>query len=157
MLKRKKRRSREFKDSSRIISIDEAREDRRRKRAAVVDKKSKVQGPKNAMTERRATKKARRKTVYAVAFLIIIGIIGASALNILSVKTNQGKIQKEQDALLKEKAKLEQELQSVESPEYIEQQARQQLKMIRPGELLYVLPEEDKTDPTGSGIIPQND
>lgn len=155
MLKRKRRRSREFKDSNRVISIDEARETRRRKRAMVADKKTKVQGPKNTVTERQATKKARRKTVYAIAFLIVIGIIGASVLNVLSVKSHQGKIEKEQEALLKEKAKLQQELQIVGSPEYIEQQARQQLKMIRPGELLYVLPEEDKTEATGSGIIPE--
>lgn len=156
MLKKKKRRSREFKSSNQVISIEEAREERRRKRTETVEKKNKVRVPKASMTERRAIKKARVRGIYILVILVIIAIIGAAALNVVSVKINQGKVQKEQEALLEEKNRLENELQSIESPEYIEQQARQQLKMIKPGELLYVLPDkENKEDVTGSGIIPE--
>lgn len=154
MFKKKKRRSKEFKNSSQIIDIEDAREQRRRKRVEATDKKSKGRKTKIIMTERRAGKRARRRMVYLIIFLVIIGIIGASAFNIVSLKMNQAKIEKQQEDLLKQKARLENELLEIDSPEYIEQQARQQLKMIKPGELLYVLPDKSKGT-TSTGIIPE--
>lgn len=154
MLNRKKRRSRAFKNSSQIINIEDAREQRKRKRAEAAEKKNKGWKAKNVITERQAGKKARRRMIYLVILLFIISIIGVSAFNIVSLKLNEAKLIQQQEDLLKQKDKLERELNQINSPEYIEQQARQQLKMIKPSELLYVLPDKDK-HPTGSGIIPE--
>ena len=155
MLKRKKRRSREFKNNGRVIDIDEARQRRKQKREEAAEKKYKVRKTKSVMTQRQAGKKARRRMVYFVIFLAILGIIAASVFNIISLKLTEAKTMKEQQALLEQKARLERIYSQVNSPEYIEQQARQQLKMIKPGEILYVLPEKDqKKETTGGGIVP---
>lgn len=156
MLRKKKRRSREFKNNSRVIDIDEARQIRKQKREEVAEKKYRVQKSKSAITQRQAMKKARRRMAYIVIFLAIIGIITVSAFNIISLKLTEARTMKEQQALLEERARLEQIYSRVNSPEYIEQQARQQLKMIKPGEILYILPAPDKDkDTTGGGIIPK--
>lgn len=153
MYTRKMRRSKEFKNSSQVIDIEEAREVRRHKREEAADKKNKGRKSKTVMTERRASKKARRRIVYLIIFLVIIIVIGVSVFNIVSLIINEAKLEKEQEALLQQKARLENELSQIDSLEYIEQQARQQLKMIKPGEILYVLPKINK-ESTNSGIIP---
>lgn len=150
---KKKRRSREFKNNSQVIDIEEARESRKRKREEAAEKKYKPRRTKTAVTERQAGKKARRRMVYFVILLFIFGIIVVSAFNIVSLKLTEARIIKEQQELLDQKAKLEQIYSQVNSPEYIEQQARQQLKMIRPGEILYVLPQKEEKA-TGGGIVP---
>ncbi len=94
--------------------------------------------------------------MYLVIFLAISGIIAASAINIINLKLTEASTLKEQQELLEQKERLERIYSQVNSPEYIEQQARQQLRMIRPGEILYVLPENDKNSKTsGGGIIPK--
>jgi cell division protein FtsB len=154
MLKKKKRRSREFKNSSQIIDIEEARQIRRQKREDASKKKDKERKTKSAVTERQAGKKARRRMVYFVIFLAMVGMIAVSAFNIVSLKLAEARTLKEQQELMEEKARLENIFSQVNSPEYIEQQARQQLKMIRPGEILYVLPENNEKT-TGGGIVPK--
>lgn len=154
MLKRKKRRSREFKSSSQVINIEEARRERKKKRKDAAEKRGKSPKTKQIVTERQAGKKARRRMVYFFIFLFILCIIGVSVFNIVSLKLTEARTMKEQQALLEQKDKLEQIYSQVNSPEYIEQQARQQLRMIKPGEILYVLPDKDGKKDKG-GIIPQ--
>jgi len=48
------------------------------------------------------------------------------------------------EKLQNDKANLQNELKLINTPEYLEQQARLQLKMIKPGELLYVFPATSK-------------
>ena len=154
MLKRKKRRSREFKSSSQVIDIEDARRERKKKRNEAAEKRGKAQKTKQIVTERQAGKKARRRMVYFFIFLFILCLIGVSAFNIISLKLTEAKTIKEQQQLLEQKDKLEKIYSQVNSPEYIEQQARQQLRMIRPGEILYVLPDKDAKKDKG-GIIPE--
>lgn len=157
MLKKKKRRSREFKNNSQVIDIEEARQARKRKREDAAEKKYRVRKTKSVITQRQAGKKARRRMVYLVIFIAILGVIAASAFNIVSLKLTEAKTMKEQQALMEQKEKLERIYSQVNSPEYIEQQARQQLKMIQPGEILYILPEKDKKkEATGGGIVPND-
>ena len=153
MMKKKKRRSREFKNNNQVIDIKEAREIRKRKREQAAEKKYKARKPKRAVTERQAGKKARRRVVYFLIFLFILCVIGVSVFNVISLKITEAKTMKEQQDLMQQKVKLERVYSQVNSPEYIEQQARQQLKMIKPGELLFILPDKEKKT-TGSGIIP---
>jgi cell division protein DivIC len=154
MIKKKRRRSREFKNNKQVIDIEEARQQRKRKRQQAAVKKYKAKKPKSVVTERQAGKKARRRMVYCFIFFAIVCVIAASAFNIISLKLTDAKTVKEHEALLNQKAKLERIYSQVSSPEYIEQQARQQLKMIKPGEILYILPKQDKKT-TDGGIVPK--
>ncbi len=153
MLKKKKRRSREFKTNSQIIDIEEARQERKRRREEAAEKKRRARKTKYVVTERQAGQKTRRRLVYFFIFLFILCVIGVSVLNIFSLWLTETKTMKEHQALLKEKERLVNIYSQVNSPEYIEQQARQQLKMIKPGEILYVLPDKEKKN-NGGGIVP---
>lgn len=153
MLKRKKRRSREFKDSSRVIDMAEAREARKRRREDATEKKSKSKKVKPANTERTTHKSKKGKAFYAVIFLVIITVIGMSAYNMITLKMQEADLKAEQAQLMKKKERLEYDLSQMNSAEYVEQQARQMLKMIKPGEILYILPDHT-TQSTSSGIVP---
>ena len=76
-----------------------------------------------------------------------------SIFNIVSLKWEERQVLAENEALKAEKEKLQQELANVDDPEYIEQEARRQLRLIRPGEILFVLPNEPET-PSGPAILP---
>lgn len=88
--------------------------------------------------------KMRNKKFFVYLGAIMIGIIVVAfyAYNVIAVELYQNQIEAENKALISQKLKLEEELKNVSNPKYIEQQARTQLRMIFPGEILYVLPEK---------------
>jgi len=158
MFKRKKRRSRTFKNNSQVIDLAEARQARKQRREETARKKDKARRPKSAVTVRQAGKKARLRMVYTAIFLVIVGIVAVSAVHIVNLRLTEAKVMKEHQELLAQKEKLEMVYSQVNDPKYIEQQARQQLRMIKPGEILYVLPSKDHNKSqktTGGGIIPK--
>ncbi|MCI5536288.1 MAG: septum formation initiator family protein [Lentihominibacter sp.] len=152
----KKRRSREFRNNSQVIDMDEARKKRQAKRRE-----------EKAREEEKARKYARQHTAGKMAIrrqkrrrkiltgLIIVGIIGAMSLslvNIISLKKEQHDVLAEQEQLKQQKQELQKELENISDSENIEEQARNQLRLIRPGETLYMLPDEitDKDTSTDS-------
>lgn len=98
------------------------------------------------MSREKPKAKNKVKWFYLVALLISLGVVILYAYNVMTVEMNQKQVESEHEALLLEKARLEEELNHVMDPRYIEQQARTQLRMIYPGEILYILPDkpEDK-------------
>lgn len=154
MWKRKKRRSKEYKNNSQIINIEEARQERKRKRDEAA-RKNKRRKAKNTVTQRQAIKKARHRMVYLFITFFIISIAGFLAFNIINLKLTEARVLEEKQELLEQKAMLESIYSQVSSPEYIEQQARYQLKMIKPEEILYILPDKDEYDKKDKGgVIP---
>lgn len=119
------RRTREY-SSSRVIDMEAAREARRK--------------------NRRSTKVFRRRAIYSAVFLVLATVIGLSVFNLISLKISEGKAQKELEKLVRERDRLTEILSHVDSNEYVEQQARQELMMIFPGETLYILTKEAEND-----------
>ena len=144
----KMRRSRSFKkeQENNVINIDEAREQRREKRRLEKEKREEKQSrpEKAAVSQRRRTRERRRNMVYLLIFAIIVGVIVYSIWNLWSLKQLERQAQEELLAKQEEKERLQLELEHVESDASIEQEAREQLHMIRPGETVYILP----TDPS---------
>ncbi len=142
----KRRRSREFKNNQ-VIDIEAARQERReRRKLSVVARPQKRKAPAGKPTRRQVIKSLRRKLVYGMIFVVIALIIGASVYNVISLKMEEAAAEEQLSALEAEKEALEEELSHVGSNDYIEQQAREQLRMIMPGETLYVLREKDKEE-----------
>ncbi|MGI6732311.1 MAG: FtsB family cell division protein [Anaerovoracaceae bacterium] len=153
MFKRKTKRSKKFKSNDQVIDIEVARNERRKKRAAAARKKTKEQKAKTPISNRQAEKRTRRRAVYCLITLFIVVVIGTSVFNIISLKMAEAEMAREQTELLEQKNILEGELEKINSAEYIEQEARHQLRMVKPGEVLYVPPNEDE-ETTRTGIIP---
>ncbi len=142
----KKRRSSQFKDSSQVIDIDEARRKRQEKRKKQ-QRQAKEQEIGRSRTVRASIKAGRRKrkALYAVIILAIIAAIGMSVANIVSLKAEQKEVKEEQKQLLEEKEQLEKQLKQSGKPAYIEDAAREMLRMVNPGETIYIvdLPQEE--------------
>ena len=131
--------------AKKVIDMEAARNERRQKRAfSNANKYQKEKQTKDLISRRRASKIFRRRVVYCSIFLILATVIGLSVYNLISLRLEEAKAEAELEGLLQEKEKLEEQLTHIDSKEYIEQKARQELKMILPGETLYVLMEEDE-------------
>lgn len=77
--------------------------------------------------------------------IIVVAITGAiafSVFNVISLKKEQREMREQQEGLTKEKAQLEKELSEINNPENLEEQARDQLRLIKKGEYLYIFPDE---------------
>jgi len=143
----KKRRSRQFKDSSQVIDIEEAREKRQQKR----EKQQSARAEERAAARKAAGRRHKRNKwgralIYAVIIVLILAVTGASAHRILSLKQQQREAQQQQQALKDQSAELKNELKDVNNPSYIEEQARIQLRLIMPGERIFVFPTEKQSE-----------
>lgn len=96
--------------------------------------------------ERRRRINRNRRIVLAIIAIIIIGFLGLVGNNILALnrlKQEKAEKEKELEKLRYQQEALTEELEQVNSDEYIEQQARSDLHMIRPGETLYIFEDRD--------------
>ena len=91
-------------------------------------------------------KKKRRinpgRLILTVIIVVLIFFAAISVKNIISLHIEKNDLEKENARLEDEKNQLQNELENADDPEYIEEQARQQLRMVMPGEVLYIIEEE---------------
>lgn len=93
---------------------------------------------------RKKIKNIKRKFIYGGTLIVISVVIGISVANIFSLKSENALAAQKLTLLENEKERLAEELLKVDSTEYVEQQAREQLKMVLPGEVLYVLKKDEE-------------
>lgn len=86
--------------------------------------------------------------------LIIIGVLAGllvmvsfSVGNILLLKHDLHVAKKQQEAYQEEKTQLEEDLKEYEDYEFLEEQARNQMRLVMPGETLYIFPEDMTSTP----------
>lgn len=125
MKKRTKGRLQEFQQIDREKDLEEFREERKRS----TKKKKKVRINKV-------------RIVVTVIVVVLIAVVGVSIKNIFDLRAEQKHLRQVNKELASEKVSLQEELKNVNEYDYIEEQARIQLKLIRPGEILYVLDDE---------------
>ncbi len=138
MLKKKRRRSIQFKSENKFANKDEARKKRLEKRESLVEANGGKVKPRKRM---KRTRKAR--LIYSAIIITMIAFVCIAVLSVMSLRVEEQRIMAEREALLSKKERLEYELHQIDSLEYVEQQARQLLKMIKPGEILYILPQKE--------------
>lgn len=100
--------------------------------------------------------KNRRRLLTGLIVVCIIAVVSFSVINIISLKKEQHDVLAQQEQLEKEKKQLQKELDNINDPENLEEQARNQLRLIKPGETLYMFPDEI-TDRTGSADKDEED
>ncbi|MCH3954121.1 MAG: septum formation initiator family protein [Eubacterium sp.] len=91
---------------------------------------------------RRKKKKVRINPSRMVLTLIMVLLLGASGVSVhtvLQLQSEQNRLKSKNTQLKTKRSELQEELKSVNKDSYIEQQARTQLHMIKPGEVVYVL------------------
>ena len=153
MFKQKKRRSREFRENGRATDVEEARRIRREKRQVIIAEKEaaeKAAQEKREISKRVRAKRRKRALVYLGAIAILCAIFAASVWNVVSVTLQYHNVKNEQADLEEQKARLTKELENVDNLEYVEQEARELLRMTKPGEILYILPDKSEKNADGS-------
>ena len=134
-------RSRDFHRNNEVIDFDRAREKRRRARAEKAERV--YQARKEALSQRKAAKKKRRLLIYAAVIVLVVAAISVSAVEIISLEKEKAQLATEQAELKKELEAAKDELANTDDPDYIEQQVREKLNMVYPGEIIYVSPDEE--------------
>ena len=91
-------------------------------------------------------KKRRRKPNKVVLVLVSVIAIGlfASVRNITRLQSENKRLKKQNLKLSEKRDDLKKELKNVNSREYIEKRAREQLRLVNPGEIIFTVPDEDK-------------
>jgi len=142
MFRRKLRRSREWNKNNKIINFEKARAARRQNREEQneAQKEAKPEPP----SKRKRIKLNRKRNFYSALLLIVVVVFSFSIINMISANSQLKDVAAERAVLELEREGLEYTLQNVDSEEYIEQQARTMLKMIRPGEIYFVVPSEEE-------------
>lgn len=86
----------------------------------------------------RDAQKRRKKRLSMVAFVLIFILLSALlGKDIVRLKAENRALKKQQVALEKQRDELKEELTRVDDPEYIREQARKQLRLLNPGEILF--------------------
>lgn len=122
--------------------MEEARKKRQEKRQAEREKEERK--AKRALKEQSRGKTAirkkrnRRRVIIAAVVVLIFTVIGFYVYNIVSLKMEQQDVENQRTELEAEKKQLEKQLKDVKDKENLEEQARSQLRLIKPGESLYL-------------------
>lgn len=143
---RKKRRSRQFKKSSRVINMEEARQQRLQKRQTAREEaeRERTASDERRIRRKRALRKRQsfRRILVGLIIVVMLGFLCASITGIVMLKKEQHEVLKKQEQLKEEKAKLKEDLKNINDKESIEEQAREKLKLVKPGETIYI-PDEN--------------
>jgi cell division protein FtsB len=131
-----------------VIDIEDAQRIRRERRAEAV-KSRRVKAHKERTQVERSRKSfiAGRRLLYLILVILMVVIAVIAMSHISALKSEHA----DAAAVLKDKTdqqtRLESELSVITTPEYIEEQARERLRMIKKGEILYVF-DDSKEDNT---------
>ncbi|MCQ2563640.1 MAG: septum formation initiator family protein [Mogibacterium sp.] len=99
----------------------------------------------------RTTQLRRRKTITLLVFLVVFAILATMCgKDIVRLKAENIALKKQQVALEKQRDELKEELTNVDDPEYIREQARKQLNLLNPGEILFLFDDgNEQTEDAG--------
>ena len=132
-----------FKEDILENAISTRQRERRERREAQIRRKEQ-QEKRSAEAAVRARR--RRRLFFAAVIVVVIAalLVGRTLIDIFRLQREKAEAEARLEELKVKIELLESELERVTSDEYIEQQARTHLKMIFPGETLYIVvpPEE---------------
>lgn len=91
----------------------------------------------------RTSQLRKRKTITLLVFLVAFAILATMCgKDIVRLKAENIALKKQQVALEKQRDELKEELTNVDDPEYIREQAKKQLNLLNPGEILFLFDDE---------------
>lgn len=78
----------------------------------------------------------------AILIVFLALVLSIFIINIFSLKKEQHDVIEQHEQLQQQKEELEKALQDTDDTENIQEQARDQLRLIKPGETLYLFPDD---------------
>ena len=136
-MSKSKKTKREMRSSERVTTVSaENRETRLETR-----KKQRKQRPSSREI---FSKPANRRNLIIAAVVLLL--LAASVRNIVKLELENRRLKNKQKELIEQRKELKIELRNINSKEYIEEQARKQLRLVNPDEILFVFPNEKDKD-----------
>lgn len=83
------------------------------------------------------------KIALCAVVIILIAYFGVSAIKIVNLNKEKEEVTAYHQELLQNKEDLQLKLDNINSADYIESQARRDLKLVKPNELLFIFSERD--------------
>ena len=94
-----------------------------------------------------AVRTRRRKLFTLIAGVIVFAMLATMCgKDIVRLKAENRALRKQQIALEQQRDELQEELKKTNNQEYIREQAKKQLKLLNPGEILFTFEEEEAED-----------
>lgn len=94
--------------------------------------------------EKNSPKVQRVLTTVFIVLLVLVVVRGG--VTFFDLKGQQNEVEEKYETMQQEKKELQATLKYINTPEYVEQAARDMLKMVMPGEVLYVMKDQEGTD-----------
>ena len=136
-MSKSKKKNREMRSSERVTTVSvESRETRLETRKKQRKQRSSSRGI--------FSKPANRRNLIIAAVVLLL--LAASVRNIVKLELENRRLKNKQKELIEQRKELKIELRNVNSKEYIEEQARKQLRLVNPDEILFVFPNEKDKD-----------
>jgi len=89
-------------------------------------------------------RRRRRKALTLIAVIIIFALLATMCgKDIVRLKAENRALRKQQVALEKQRDELQEELKKTNNQEYIREQAKKQLRLLNPGEILFTFEDEE--------------
>ncbi len=143
---KKKSRLHEFEKNNRVINIEQARQDRRARLDEQKQKNGIVPDAELDIVEKTKKRNVRInyfRLVIIAGVLLLIAYFGVSALRIVHLEQEKAEVTAYNEELQRTKEILTGELENVNLPDYIEGQAREGLKLVKPNELLFIFQDDN--------------
>ena len=94
-----------------------------------------------------AVRTRRRKLLTLVAIIVAFTMLATMCgKDIVRLKAENRALRRQQIALEQQRDELQQELKNANNQEYIREQAKKQLRLLNPGEILFTFEEEEAED-----------
>ena len=132
-----------------VMEIEEAQRRRGEKRDASMSPKVAKRRQEALNREEENARKnflSGRRLFFGSITIIIMVTMAISGINILELHKASSNAEQALIAKQEEKVRLESEYAMINNLDYIETQARERLKMIKPGEILYIFDEQGSED-----------
>lgn len=100
------------------------------------------------MQKRRARVRGRKRRRKILGVILIVALFAALATmcgkDIVKLKAENIALQKQQKELEEERDRLREEVENSGNREYVQEQARKQLRLLNPGELIFTFEDEEE-------------
>ena len=95
----------------------------------------------------RRSKQIKRKTVILIVSVVLFALLATMCgKDIVRLKAENIALKKQQAELEKQRDELKEELKNVNDPQYIKEQARKQLRLLNPGEILFTFDDGEESE-----------
>ena len=105
--------------------------------------RQRIEARRRAISGRKRRKRVLTLFVIIITFILLATMCGK---DIVRLKAENRALRKQQVALEKQRDELQEELKNTNNQEYIREQAKKQLRLLNPGEILFTFEEEEAED-----------